>query len=248
MAPEISIAAEKLFSIGWFPVTNSLLLSWVTVLILLIIGLLLRAKLSLLPGKLQGIFEALFEEMLSLMDNVLGSRAKSERYLPIVATVFLFVLVSNWFEVIPGLGSVFFKGMHEGEHALIPILRSPSADLNFTIALAVIVMFSVQLLGVLAVGVKRYSHKFFNFSNPIVAFAGLLELISEFVKIISFSFRLFGNIFAGEVLLLIVGFLLPFAVPLPFLFLEVFVGFIQAFIFSMLTMVFIAMAVAEEGH
>jgi len=129
-----------------------------------------------------------------------------------------------------------------------PLFRAPTTDLNFTIALAIISVLSVNILGAAAIGLRHHLGKFFNFKNPIMFFVGILELISEFVKIISFSFRLFGNIFAGEVLLLIIGFLLPYIVPLPFLFLEVFVGVIQGFIFAMLTLVFVSMATVPQEH
>ena len=241
--PEISIQAEKLFYFMGVPVTNALLLAVIVTVFLVAFSLYLRRKISLSPGGVQNFIEFLVEKLLTLMDSVLGSRILSERYLPLVATIFIFILPSNWFGLLP-LG---FLELHEGEH-LIPIFRAPSADLNFTIALAIISVFGVNLLGAMALGAKKHFSKFFTLKSPIFSFVGILEFISEFIKIISFSFRLFGNVFAGEVLLIIVGFLVPYFVPLPFLFLEIFVGFIQAFIFSMLTLVFCAMAVREEAH
>lgn len=185
-----------------------------------------------------------------MMDTILGSRHQSEKYFPLVATIFLFVMLSNWFGLLPGTGSLGLthEVYHHGEvkNVLVPILRAPTSDLNFTVALAIIAVFSVNLLGAMAVGLRAHAGKFFNLSNPIYTFVGFLELVSEFVKIISFSFRLFGNVFAGEVLLIIIGFLGPYFLPLPFLFLEVFVGFIQAFIFAMLTLVFIAISVSHQ--
>jgi len=251
---EISIKAETLFHIGLFNFTNSYLLSLIVVAIFISLAFWLRSHLAMLPGKLQSVFELLFDEILKMMDTILGSRRESEKYFPLVATIFLFVLLSNWLGLLPGSGSMGLSHeiIHEGEYrsVLIPFLRAPSADLNFTIALAIIAVFSINLLGALAIGWRQHAGKYFNFSNPIYTFVGFLELISEFVKIVSFSFRLFGNVFAGEVLLIIIGFLGPYFLPLPFLFLEVFVGFIQAFIFAMLTMVFIGMSVShhEEAH
>ncbi|MEK7181437.1 MAG: F0F1 ATP synthase subunit A [Patescibacteria group bacterium] len=242
--PEISLKAEELFRIGNWPITNSLLLSFVSLIILLIIGFTLKRKLKLIPGKFQSFFEILLEQILKLMDSVLGERKLSEKYLPIVTTIFLFIVTSNWLGLLP-LGSIFLNATLEGKHAIIPLFRSPASDLNFTMGLAVVALISINLLGVLAIGFKKHFGKFFNAHKPfpVISFVGILEFLSEFVKIVSFSFRLFGNVFAGEVLLMIVGFLVPYFVPLPFLFLEVFVGFIQAFIFSMLTLVFISMAV-----
>ncbi len=247
---EISIKAEPIFNIGSFVVTNSYLLSLVMVGILLSLGFWLRKNIGMIPGKLQSLFELFMEEALKMMDAVLGSRRQSERYFPIIATIFLVVMLSNWLGLLPGTGSfgltqeVYKHG--EAESILVPIFRAPTSDLNFTIALAIIAVFSVNLLGAMAIGIRAHAGKFFNFKNPIYTFVGILELISEFVKIISFSFRLFGNVFAGEVLLIIIGFLGPYFLPLPFLFLEVFVGFIQAFIFAMLTLVFIGMSVSHH--
>lgn len=239
---EISIKAEEIFHVGGWPVTNALLLSAIAVLVLVVSGLVLRSRIKLIPGRLQGIFELFLESSLDLMDSVLGSRRLSEKYLPLIATIFLFILSSNWLGLFPVVGSIeFFKNHHA-----VPLLRAPASDLNFTIALAIISVFSVNFLGAFALGAGKHLSKFFTFKNPIFSFVGILEFLSEFIKIISFSFRLFGNVFAGEVLLVIVGFLVPHVIPLPFLFLEVFVGFIQAFIFSMLTLVFLAMAVREE--
>jgi len=176
---------------------------------------------------------------------VLGGRAMSEKYFPLIASVFTFILISNWLGLLPVVGSV---GIRE-DHSFIPLFRAPAADLNFTVVLAIVSVFAVQILGVVAVGAGKHFSKYFTLKNPILTFAGLLEFIAEFVKIISFSFRLFGNVFAGEVLLIIIGFLVPYILPLPFLFLEVFVGFVQALIFAMLTLVFVAMAVREhEAH
>jgi len=246
--PEISIQAEELFRIGHWPITNALLLSFVSLIVLVGLGFLIKSKIKIIPGKLQGFFELVGEEILKIMDAVLGNRKTSEKYLPLVATIFLFILTSNWLGLLPGIGSIGLLAEHHGEKALIPLFRSPASDLNFTIILAIISVISVNVLGIIAIGFKRHASKFFNFKNPIFSFAGILEFISEFVKIISFSFRLFGNVFAGEVLLTIIGFLIPFILPLPFLFLEVFVGLIQSFIFAMLTLVFIGMATAKEAH
>ena len=243
----ISLRAEEIFKIGNFPVTNALLMSAFVFILLSVGAILFKRKIALIPGKLQSVFELLLEQVLGLMDSVLGSREKSERYLPLVATIFLFVLCSNWLGLLPGVGSIV---VHTAE-GTTPLLRSAAADLNFTLALAVLAVVGVNLFGILALGFWKHAGKFFNFSSPINFFVGILELVSEFAKMVSFSFRLFGNVFAGEVLLTIVAFLVPYVVPLPFLFLELFVGFIQAFVFAMLALVFVAIATtdhAAEGH
>lgn len=133
------------------------------------------------------------------------------------------------------------------ELVLIPLLRAPSADLNMTLALALIVFVATEYHGFRALGVG-YLGKFFNFKGgPIGFFVGIIELISEFVRIISFTFRLFGNIFAGEVVLLVMAFLVPWLLPSVFYAYELFVAFIQAFIFAILTMVFISLATEHHG-
>lgn len=244
----ISLKAETVFHLGSFGVTNSLLLGLVVVVVLLVLGLIFKKKLSLVPGAMQNLFEAAAEGLLGLMASVLGSEEKAEKYFPLIANIFLVVLLSNWFELIPGVGTIgIFEG--NGAHAaLVPFFRAPSADLNFTLAVAVIAVVAVNLFGIFTIGFWKHLGKFFTLKNPIHTFVGFLEFISEIAKMVSFSFRLFGNIFAGEVLLVIVGFLVPYIVPLPFMFLEIFVGFIQAFVFAMLTLVFVAIATAETEH
>ncbi len=239
----ISLKAEPIFNIGGFTVTNSLLLSFLVLALLGGIAIYARRKLKLLPGLFQSVFELFIEGALELMDTVFGERRKSEKYLPLIATIFLFVIFSNWFGLLPGVGSILLHGPETA-----PLFRAPAADLNFTLALAVITVFSANILGVAAIGFFAHASKFLNFKNPIAFFIGIIEMVSEAAKMVSFSFRLFGNIFAGEVLLTIVAFLAPYVVPLPFYFLEVFVGFVQALIFSMLAIVFIAIAIAIHEH
>jgi len=247
--PEISIKAEEIFRWGGFIVTNSVVLAILSAVLLIVLAFLLSRRLTLVPGKLQSVFELFTEEILRLMENVFGDRASAEKYFPLIATVFLFILFSNWLGLFPGVGSVGFYSMHSGREVFVPLFRSPASDLNFTVALAIVSVVAVNFLAILALGLRAHAGKFFNFKNPIFSFVGILEFISEFVKIVSFSFRLFGNVFAGEVLLTIVAFLAPYFLPLPFLFLEIFVGLVQAFIFSILTMVFLAMSVApHESH
>ena len=249
---EISLKAEELFHIGSgvgrFTVTNSLTITVITTIILAIIGWQFRKRLSLIPGKFQNFIEYILEELLKLMDSVLGSRKAAEKYLPLVATIFLLIMLSNWLGLVPGVGSIGLHGFHEGRASFTPLFRAPAADLNFTLAIAIVAVFAVNIFAIIAIGFRKHARKFFTLKNPIHTFIGLLEFISELAKMISFSFRLFGNIFAGEVLLIILGVLVPYLVPLPFIFLEIFVGFIQAFVFAMLTLVFIAIAIAEEAH
>jgi F-type H+-transporting ATPase subunit a len=246
---QISLRAEDVFHIGNFPVTNATLLAFIVLVVLTVVSITLRKKLMMIPGMLQNVAEMMLEGALDIMDTVLGNRKASEKYLPIVFTIFLFVLFSNWFGLVPGVGSIMIG---HGADA-VPLLRSPASDLNFTLAIALIAVTMINAFGIAAMGLKERVSVFFNFSNPLKFFVGILELISEFARIISFTFRLFGNVFAGEVLLAIMALLVPYLVPLPFMFLEIFVGFIQAFIFGMLTLVFVSLAVTphegeEAGH
>lgn len=242
---EISLKAQELFSVGNFSFTNGLFLTLVVSLLLILFSLLIYKKINIVPGPLQSGAEIVLEWFLGMMQTTLGSLKKAESHFPLVATIFIFILASNLLGVFPGVGSFVLHQRTGGE---IPIFRSPAADLNFTLAFAVISVIITNILGMKAVGVFAHLKKFLNFENPIKFFIGVLELVSEFAKIISLSFRLFGNVFAGEVLLIIIFSLVPYLAPLPFLFLELFVGLIQAFLFAMLTLVSISLHTAVEEH
>jgi F-type H+-transporting ATPase subunit a len=245
---EISLRAEDLFSVGSFHVTNGLLLSVIISLLLITFALVFRSKIKLIPGKLQSAVEMLVEMFLNLMESVLGSREEAEKYLPLVLTIFIFIAVSNLSGILPGIGSLVFKGEGWPAGHPVPLFRSPAADLNFTLAFAVMAVLVTNFFGIVALGTIKHFKKFINFSNPINLFVGLLEFLSELAKFISFSFRLFGNIFAGEVLLTIIFFLLPYIVPIPFMILEMFFGMIQAFVFAMLTLVFLTLHTTKVEH
>ena len=243
----ISLSAEKIAEIGGFSISNSFLTTWVAMLVLIVISLLATKNIKLIPTGIQNVVEALIESLYNLIESIAGDKGKY--FFPIVTTFFLFILTSNWLGLVPGANAIgLFRQIH-GEKEFIPLFRSPSADLNTTLALALISVTFIQIYGVKWQGPKYFS-KFVNFSSPINFYVGILELISEIAKIISFSFRLFGNIFAGEVLLLVIAFLIPVVAPGPFLLLEIFVGFIQAFVFSILTLVFLNVATTkhDESH
>jgi len=165
---------------------------------------------------------------------------KAEKYFPLVATIFIFILCSNFLGIFPGVGSITYH------HT--PLFRSPAADLNFTLAFAIVSVIVTNMIGMASVGAFAHLSKYFNFTNPINFFIGILELVSEFAKIVSLSFRLFGNVFAGEVLLIIIFSLAPYFIPLPFLLLEVFVGLIQAFVFAMLTLVSVSLHTTMDSE
>lgn len=244
----ISISAEPIFHLGGFAVTNSMVTGVIVTAFLGISAYLISHKLKSKkrPVGLQNLVETVFEGLLNLMIGIAGEK-KAKYFFPAVTTIFLFVLFSNWFGLLPGVGTIGLIKMDHGHESFVPFIRPPSADLNATLALA---LFSV--IGTQVIGYKFLKGAFFkryiNLKNPMDQFLGFLEIVSEFSKILSFSFRLFGNIFAGEVLLTVMLALLPFLAPLPFIGLEIFVGFIQALVFAVLTLVFWNMATQSHAE
>ena len=245
----ISLRPEIIGTLFGISVSNSLILSLITASFLVGGGFLAVRSLRMIPGKAQNFIEALLEGILTFMGQALGGKEQAKKFFPLVATIFLFILFNNWIGVLPGTGSVGFYEEHAGERSFVPLLRSANSDLNTTFALALISVIAIQWYGIRKLGFMRHISKFLVFtSGPIHFFVGILELIGELAKVLSFSFRLFGNIFAGEVLLLIIMTLVPVIAPLPFIMLEFFVGFIQALVFAMLTLIFLKIATAEVEH
>ena len=255
---EHTLYAETLFNVGSFNVTNSLLTSWLAVFLIIILSLVIRAKNSRLPSAFQGFIETIIEGALNMMDLVTNDRDKSKKVFPIVFSIFIFVLINNWLGLLPGLGSITYNGT--------ALLRGGTADLNTSLALGLFSVISANVFGIIVVGGWKYFNKFINIKalleipgkikkdptiilvNPINFFVGLIEIISEFAKVASLSFRLFGNVFAGEVLIASISAMMAYGVPLPFMFLEIIVGIIQALIFSILTLVYYTIASTEHEH
>lgn len=260
------LVAEPILHIGSFPVTNSYINSTLAVLFFIIAGFLLRNRTSMIPSKSQNFAEGVLEFMLGYVDRVTKDRKKSLRFLPIVGGLFLFILFSNWIGLLPGTGSIGRWIMLHGHLELAPVLRPANADLNMTLAMAVFAVAASHILGIAAIGFFKYANKFIKLGDLyhslrkggisiMVAgfefFVGLIEIFSEVAKMVSLSLRLFGNIFAGEVLLTVIAGLAAYFVPLPFMLLELLVGLIQAVVFSMLTLVYLTMATADlhvEAH
>ena len=190
-------------------------------------------KKEIIPGKTQNFFEFILESLFGLFDSMSGDRKKTEEIFPLVATLFIFILISNLLEILPGVG-------------VFPFLRSPSSDLHFTLAIAIFSMGFIHFLTIKKLGGIKYLKKFIVLNNPIMFFVGMLEAMGEFTKTLSLGIRLFGNLFAGEILLIVISSMISFIVPLPFLGLEIFVGFIQALIFSSLITVFYGFLTTEE--
>ncbi|MCK9351836.1 MAG: F0F1 ATP synthase subunit A [Candidatus Paceibacterota bacterium] len=240
----VSISAEHLFSLFGIPVSNTMLTALVASFLLVIFSYFATRRMKKIPSGMQNFFEWGIEQLFQLVENVMDDRKLAFRFFPLIATFFFFILVSNWMGLLPGFGSIGFY-----EHgALVPYFRSATADLNTTLAFAMISVIIIQIAGIAALGFRHYGKKFFNFSSPINFFVGLLELISEFAKIISFSFRLFGAVLAGEILLTVITGLVPYVLPLPFMGLELFIGAVQALVFVLLTMVFLKIAMAAQEH
>ncbi len=243
----ISITPETLFHLGPLSVTNTLLTSWLVIVAIAILSGIFYLTLRKKPGRVQIAVEGVIEGLLGFFETIGGNRETAKRFFPIVATIFVFVLFSNWAGIIPGVGSIGFHEAHEGEESFVPLFRSVYSDLNMTLALALLTVTLSHIFGFMAVGMKEHLGRFIMLRSPIAAFTGILEIVSELSKVISLSFRLFGNIFAGEVLLVIIAFLVPYLAPVPFLGLELFVGFIQALIFATLAMVaFSSFTIAHE--
>lgn len=240
-----SLVAETVFFMGKFPVTNTLLNTLLVDIALISLTLLVYKRLAILPGKFQSMIEIGIENFYNLTESVAQDRAK--KIFPFFMSFFVFILFVNWSGLIPGVGSIGFFHQTNHEKELIPILRSATSDLNTTFALALVSAFATHILSVKIIGIKDYLSRYFSL-NPVNLYVGLLELISEITKIISLSFRLFGNIFAGETVLLTVSTIFAFLFPIPFLLLEVIVGFVQALVFSMLTMAFMAILTTPHHH
>lgn len=264
------LAAEPIFHIGSFAITNSYINSSVTVIGFVIFAYIIKQALSKTPATsaprgILNFFESLLELLFKYFDSVTRDRKKTIQFLPIVGALFFFIVVSNWIGLLPGIGSITRWGMHAGHLTELPVFRPANTDLNMTLAMAVFSVIASHLIGIAAIGFFKYANKFIKLGdiwmaaksmNPtkiltsiIEFFVGLLEVVSEVAKMVSLSLRLFGNVFAGEVLLTVIAGLLAFAVPLPFMALELLVGVVQATVFSMLTLVYLTVATAPlHGH
>jgi F-type H+-transporting ATPase subunit a len=247
----VVLAPEQLGLLFGLPITNTLLTSWVVVAVLLIIGITMGKRLKMVPSRFQTLLEWLFGFVYDYVAETLESREMARRFFPLLVTIFLFIFTSNLLEFTPGIGSVGIYRSWGGE--FVPLLRSVNTDLNVTLTLAILSFLVIEVTGALTIGVARYAGKFVNFHGGIIGFlVGIIELFSEVARIIAFSFRLFGNIFAGEVLILVVTYFLPVIAPVPVMAFETFVGFVQAAIFSLLTLFFIKLAIMEphgaEAH
>ena len=265
VSEKITLFAEPVFHIGSFSVTNALFTSWFVVIIIVILSLVLRSKITEIPGKLQNLFEIVVEGALSLCDQVTNDRSLSVKIFPIAISVFFFILFNNWLGILPLGGFGIIEKAEEGL-TFIPFLRGGTADINTTLALAVMAVLGANMFGAFSIGIWKTFNKYVNLKvlggifkkirhdptiilvAPITFFVGLIEIVGEFAKVASLSFRLFGNVFAGEVLLVSMAALVAYIVPIPFLFLELLVGVIQALIFSILLVVYFTIASSDHDE
>jgi len=263
--PDPHLPAETVFHLFGFPITNSVLGAWITIIFLVGFSYGVTRRMKLVPGRLQALFEFLIGWVYDLCTQVAGEK-NGRRFFPVVTTIFLFVGFNAWLSLLPGFGSITIHTA-EGETEL---LRAANTDINMPLALALVSFVFVEFYGLRSLGF-RYLGKFFNFgefnkgmkllfrgkvkdsifsifTGAITIFTGLLEGLSELIRIISLTFRLFGNMTAGEILLMVVAFLIPWLFAIPFYGLELLIGFIQAIIFAGLTLIFLTTAVESHGE
>jgi len=241
----ISISSEELFSLFGFPITNALLTGIAGTLITIAILVYVASRVK--RGKYNrfvGLVQWVFEGLLKSIDDIIPDRKLARKVTPLAVTIFFVVLINYWLSVIPGLDSIKYEG--------VPVLRSLTADLNFTLGLAIITVISVQIYAIKHLGVLGNAGRYFRnpLKDPIGAFEGVLELIGEVSRGTALALRLFGNAFAGEVLLIVIAVLTSYlaTVVLPFFMaFELFIGFIQAYVFFVLTLIFTALAVVSHG-
>jgi len=271
--PEIVIAPEQIFVIPGinFPVTNTLLCTWITIVVLLGLFFFGTRRRDMIPTGLQNFLEWVIEGLLGLVESVSG-KEKGKRFFPLVASFFLFIVVANLLDVIPGVDTIGSVKADEvlkaggnpnavllfgaASNLITPWIRPATTDLNLTLAMAIVSVVVTQGFGFYLLGTGTHLTKYFNFKalftkgpmGIIDLFVGLLEIVSELGRIISFSFRLFGNVFAGSVLLAVFAFLSYGVLNIIFIPLEIFIAFIQALVFSMLTLVFLELGTTSHDH
>jgi F-type H+-transporting ATPase subunit a len=267
-APEPHLPAPVLFHVLGLPITNSILAGWITVVFLVVVSWLITRRMQIVPRRVQMVFEFLLGWIFDFCKSVAGDE-NGRKFFPVVCTIFLFVAFNAWLSLIPGFGSIEIH-IHGHEYEL---LRGSNTDVNTPLAIALVSFVFVEYYGLRSLGIK-YLRKFINvggffrsighvfkgkvkqglsglFSGFIDMFVGGLEALSELIRIVSFTFRLFGNMTAGEILIMVAAFLLPMAISWAVYGLELFIGFIQALVFSGLTLAFASMAVAsheDESH
>ena len=264
--PHVQLPSEGIFHVSGFTITNTLIASWLTIIVL--VGLFYAAtrKMKLIPGRGQALAEMVVEALLNFIESAAGEK-KARIVFPLVATIFLYVITNAYLALFPFFGTV---GFFEGDHAFVAMFRAANTDINVPLSIALVAFIMIEFWGLRSMGIPHYINNFFNVGQlvdgfkslfkgkigPAVSgilfgfinlFVGMLEVLSHFIRIISFTFRLFGNMTAGEILLLVVAFLVPMIAVIPFYGLEMLVGFLQALIFAGLTLVFGVIAMTSHS-
>ncbi len=240
----IHLAPLALGTFWGIPFTNTLFTALLISVSLVVVALFIKRSLLIKPSKFQTVIEALIVFPYEFVRDTLQDDRLARKLFPLIITIFIFILAVNWFGLLPIVESIGLTNTGK----FIPIFYPGTTDLNFTLALTLIVFFAIEVAGIATLGAISYGKKFITFRSPLAFIVGLIELMSEFARLISFSFRLFGNIFAGKVLILVIMAFIPIFLPVPFLGFELFVGFIQAAIFALLTLFFAKIAVEEVRH
>ncbi len=264
--PHVELPAEGIFQISGFTVTNTLIASWITMIVLGSLFFAATRKMKLIPGGLQNFAEFIVESLLNFVTGVAGEK-NARTIFPLMATIFLYVMTNAFLALIPIFGTIGY----EHGHVFVPLLRAANTDINLPLSIALISVCCVEFWGLRSLGFFHYSKNFFDLGplrNGFVSlfkgkikpafsgimfgfinvFVGVIEILSHLIRIVSFTFRLFGNMTAGEILLLVITFLVPFSVSVIFYGLELLVGFVQALIFAGLTLVFGVIAMASHGE
>jgi F-type H+-transporting ATPase subunit a len=269
--PHFQIAPEVIYRVPGidFPITNTLLCTWITIFILLALFFAATRRKDMVPRGIQNFMEWGVELLRGLAESVAGKK-NGRRFFPLVATFFLFIIIANLLDLVPGVDSIGTIEPHklpegtepslfllgDASNAIIPWIRPATTDLNLTLGMALIAIITAQCFGFFSLGIGEHTSKYFNFKalgklsfvGFIEFFVGLLELVGEISRVLSLAFRLFGNIFAGSIVLAVFAFLLPVFANIVFLPFELLVAFIQAFVFSLLTLIYLQLAVISHNH
>ena len=263
--PTIELPSETVFHVGHFSITNTLLASWFTIIFLVGLSFVLTRKMKLIPGRRQAMGEAIVEGLLNFVESVAGKK-HAKMLFPGVATIFIYVISNAYLALLPFFGSI---GIIEHDGKFAPLFRAANTDVNVPLSIAIMSFMFVESWGMRALGVSHYLSEFINVRQMVEGikelftgkvgqavmniafgfinlFVGVLEIFSHLIRMLSFTFRLFGNMTAGEILILVSSFLIPLVFAIPFYGLELLIGLIQALIFSGLTLVFATIAVSPH--
>jgi len=266
--PQVELPSEGIFHISsLFTITNTLIASWLTIIVLGSLFIAATRKMKLIPGGLQNFAEWIVEALLNFVTGVAGEK-NARTIFPVMATIFLYVMTNAFLALLPFFGTI---GITEHSGTFVPIFRAANTDINLPLSIALVSFCCIEFWGLRSLGFFHYSKSFFNLEplrdgfasllrgkiKPALSgvmfgfiniFVGLIEVLSHIIRIVSFTFRLFGNMTAGEILLLVITFIIPFSVSIIFYGLEMLVGFVQALIFAGLTLVFGVIAMASHAE